>query len=35
VYIDALISIAKAFPPLLGHETFGYMVKAGRAPMLG
>ncbi len=30
VDLDALVTIAKTLPPLLGHDTFGYMVKAGR-----
>lgn len=32
VDLDAVIALSKTLPPLLGHETFGYMVKAGRAP---
>lgn len=30
VDLDALVTIAKTLPPLLGHETFGYVAKAGR-----
>jgi hydroxymethylglutaryl-CoA lyase len=30
VDLDALIGIARTLPPLLGHEAFGYVTKAGR-----
>jgi hydroxymethylglutaryl-CoA lyase len=33
INFDALLEIAKTLPPLLGHDTFGRLVKAGRAPV--
>jgi len=35
VDLDSLLAIAKTLPPLLGHGTFGYVVKAGRLQPLG
>ena len=35
VDFDSLVAIAKTLPPLLGHDTFGYLVKAGRMQPLG
>ncbi len=35
VDFDGLLAVAKKLPPLLGHDTFGYLVNAGRMQPLG